>query len=141
MRWRIRSQLLLPVVLLLVGVAGISVGTAYSAARQATRQIEHRLRTVTGAIAAHPTIPLTDFVLQMLGPLSGMEYVFALQSGGTRKSNERLPDRLPAGVPVADDPHALTLGPPARIGGTSYLCSGFRVHRPPDESGTLYILY
>ena len=46
MRWRIRSQLLLPVVLLLAGVAGISLTTAIAAARQARQQIEARLRTV-----------------------------------------------------------------------------------------------
>lgn len=140
MRWRIRSQLLLPVVLLLVGVAGISVGTALSAARQATRQVEHRLRTVAQAITARPTIPLTDYVLQLLGPLSGMDYVFVLDAGEARKSSDRLPDRLPPGVPVADDPLSLTLGLPVRFRESSYLCSGFRVRRP-DESGVLYVLY
>ena len=44
MRWRIRSQLLLPLLLLLLGVAGVTVWTALASARLTRRQIEDRMR-------------------------------------------------------------------------------------------------
>src|SRR5579875_3160414 len=47
MRWRsIRSQLLLPLLLLLAGVLALSVWMAFAAARQARQQIEMRVRDV-----------------------------------------------------------------------------------------------
>ena len=44
MRWRIRYQLLLPLLLLLLGVVGLSVWMALAAAERARVQIEERVR-------------------------------------------------------------------------------------------------
>ena len=56
--------------------------------------------------------------------------------------NLRLDGGIYLGVtPVADDWHALRLGPPVRIAGRTYLCSGIRLHQGPDAGALLYILY
>ena len=66
MRWRLRTQLLLPVALLLVGVAGITVSTALAAASQARQQIEARLREVARFLVEESHFPLTPDVLRQL---------------------------------------------------------------------------
>jgi signal transduction histidine kinase len=160
MRWRIRSQLLLPVVLLLAGVAGISITTAIAATHQARRQIETRLRTVARFLDEGESFPLTEPVLRMLRPLSGAEFLLEMRSGDTltsleldnessRVRQERGSDgALPAFLanaatlgPVAEDWQTLHLGPPVRIHGETYLCSGLRLKRWRNQGDTLYILY
>ena len=48
--------------------------------------------------------------------------------------------RLPAEA-VSDDWHTLRLGPPVRVDGRTYLCSGIRLVRGDNAGDTLYILY
>ncbi|MGL4552414.1 MAG: HAMP domain-containing protein, partial [Gemmataceae bacterium] len=136
---RIRTQLLLPVLLLLAGIAAISAGTAASAARLATRQIEARLRSVARFVAEDAWFPLRESVLRRLGPLSGAEYLLA--SSPPVASFDDAPATLPPGVPVADDWHGLALGPPVRAAGVTYLCSGLRLKRGDNAGDVLYILY
>jgi signal transduction histidine kinase len=140
MRLSIRTWLLLPVVLLLAGVAGISVATAAAAARQARRQIETRLRTVARFLDEEK-FPLHEHVLQMLQPLSGAEYLLVTRSGRVRTSLEGGVDSLPHVEQVAQDWQALHLGPPVRLHGETYLCSGLRLRRRDYQGDTLYILY
>src|SRR5437016_11031777 len=74
MRWRIRSQLLVPLLLLLLAVAGISTWTALASARRARRQIEERDRNVADSLAL-ANFPLTDAILQQVKRLSGADYL------------------------------------------------------------------
>jgi signal transduction histidine kinase len=141
MRWPIRTQLLLPVVLLLAGVAGICITTAMAATRQARQQIETRLRTVGRFLDEEEPFPLIEAVLRKLRPLSGAEYLLALSSGRVVASLEEGPVEVPHAAPVAEDWHALRLGPPVRIGPQTYLCSGIRLRRSLNQGDTLYILY
>jgi signal transduction histidine kinase len=136
---RIRTQLLLPVLLLLAGIAGISAGTALSAARLATRQIETRLRSVARFVAEDAWFPLRENILRRLGSLSGAEYL--LDSQPPLASFDDAPDSLPPDVPVADDWQQLTLGTPVRVGGVSYFCSGIRLKRGDNAGDVLYIFY
>ncbi len=141
MRWRIRTQLLLPVVLLLAGVAGISLTTAVAATGQARRQIESRLRSVARFLDEEDTFPLNEAVLRKLRPLSGAEYLLKMRSGDILTSLDSYrADTMPAG-PVAEDWQSLHLGPPVVIHGQTYLCSGLRLHRWLNRGDTLYILY
>jgi signal transduction histidine kinase len=141
MRLRIRTQLLLPVVLLLAGIAGISLTTAIAAARQARQQIEARLRTVARFLDEEESFPLNETVLQKLRPLSGAEYLLAMRSGDVLTSLEtHLKSPLLAG-PVADDWQSLHLGLPVVVGDETYLCSGLRLHRWRNQGDVLYILY
>jgi signal transduction histidine kinase len=141
MRWRIRAQLLSPVVLLLLGVALISFWTAWAAARQARRQIEARQRDVGRVMVEKAWWPLTEEVLKGSKGLSGADYL--LQAAGKRRltSLDVDPDRLDLNVPVADDWQSLRLGPPVRVAQETYLCSAIHLHQGPNAGATLYILY
>src|SRR5262245_20568357 len=140
MRWPLRTQLLLPVVLLLVGVAGISFTTAFAAAREARRQIETRLREAAGLLVEE-RFPLTSPVLRWLRQLSGAEYLLVTEPGERRTSLEADPGELPLTEPVADDWHALRLSSPVRVEGRLYLCGAVRLRRGPSAGDILYILY
>src|SRR5437868_12631319 len=122
MRWRIRTQMLSPVVLLLAGVALISCGTAWAAARQARRQIEDRQRNVARVLALEPRFPLTDYVLRLLQQLSGAQYVLEPAQGQRRTSLEVDPGQLAVACPIADDWKDLHLGAAVSVAGRTYLC-------------------
>jgi signal transduction histidine kinase len=139
MRWPIRSQLLLPPLLLLLGVAGISVGTAASSAHQARQQIEARLRSVARFLGEESRFRLTRDVLRHMKLLSGADYLLIPREGQPLTSLERAPAELPAGV--VGDWHTLQLGPPVPLAGQTYLCSGIRLRQGPNTGDTLYILY
>lgn len=140
MRWRIRSQLLLPVLLLLVGVAAISFTTAAASARQARGQMEARLRAVARFLMEDPGFPLTSDVLRKLRPLSGAEYVLVPQAGARRTSLALDPDDLTLPDP-SDDWYALHLETPIHLPNQTFLCGGIRLHRGDNAGDTLYILY
>ena len=141
MRWPLRSQILLPVVVLLLGIAASSAGTAYAAARVAHRQIEDRLRAVARFLAEDSRFPLTGDVLRQLGPLSGARYL--LTRGGTvlHSSLPAAPGPLPATVPVADDWRSLSLGGAVRVDAEPYLCGAIRLRRGENAGDVLAIFY
>jgi signal transduction histidine kinase len=141
MRWRLRTQLLVPLLLLLAGVAGISTWTAVLSARRARRQIEDRVRdTAQYLIEEKRSFRLTGSILQQVKRFSGADYVLVPAEGETMTTFGDAAVSLPAGLEVADDWHALRLGAPVRIAGRTYLCSGIRL-RAPNEGDLLYILY
>jgi signal transduction histidine kinase len=139
MRWRIRSQLLIPLLLLLLAVVGISTWTALASARRARRQIEERVRNVAESLA-RANYPLTDAILQQVKRLSGADYLLVPRLGSPVTTLDSAPARLPSEA-VSDDWHALRLGPPVRVDGRTYLCSGIRLYRGDSAGDTLYILY
>jgi signal transduction histidine kinase len=140
MRWRIRTQLLLPVVLLLAAVALIVPWTAWSAAAQARQQIEERQRSVARFLD-ETHFPLTAVVLGWMEQLSGAEYLLESPTGQRKTSLDLDPAGLRVTGPVADDWQHLRLGPPVTIAGRTYLCSGVRLHRLDNAGDVLYILY
>src|SRR4051794_1139554 len=95
MRWRIRTQLLLPVVVLLVGVAGISITTAAAATRQARQQIETRLRMVARFLDEEAPFQLNESILRKLRPLSGADFLLESRSGVLRTSLDMEPGEAP----------------------------------------------
>lgn len=141
MRWRLREQLLLPVVLLLAGVAGISVATAVTAARQARRQIEGRLRDVARFLVEESRFPLTGDVLRQLRTLSGADYLLVPTDGPrlTSLATDFRPG--PADLSVAADWHALALDTPVELAGRAYLGGGVRLRRGSNAGDILYIFY
>src|SRR5262245_39548515 len=141
MRWRLRTQLLLPVGLLLLGVAGISVSTAVAAAAQARQQIETRLHDVARFLVEESRFQLNPVVLRWLVSLSGAEYLLITPAGVRLTSLESDPGEFALDEPVASDWHALRLSTPVRVRGQTYLCGGVRLLRGPNAGDTLYILY
>ncbi len=141
-RWRIRSQLLLPLLLLLLGVLGLSVWMAFAAAQHARGQIETRVRDVA-QIVGEGTFPLAplerNHVLLWIKQLSGADYLLVKQDGKRASTLETEPERLP--VEIGDDWRTLRLGPPIRAGSAMYLCSGIHLRKGGSAGDVLYILY
>jgi signal transduction histidine kinase len=144
MRWRIRSQLLLPLLLLLLGVLGLSVWMAFAAARHARHQIETRVRDVAQLLSEgkFPLAPLSqNHILLWVKQLSGADYLLVKQNGKRISTLEVEPEHLPPPEDVSDDWRTLRLGPPIRAGDDAYLCSGIRLHRGENSGDVLYIFY
>src|SRR5947209_6964736 len=80
MRWRIRTQLLFPLLTLLLGVVGVSAWTAVASARRAWGQTEDQFRRVA-QVLAEAYYPLTAGVLRQMKGLSGAEYVLLTADG------------------------------------------------------------
>jgi signal transduction histidine kinase len=141
MRWRIRSQLLIPLLTLLLGVVGIiSAWTAVASANRARRDIETRMhgsaRTVT-----HASFPLNRQTLLLMRELSQAEYLLDEGDGNITATLKDV-RALPAGLPEpTDDPETLQLGPRVLVNGKAYLCNGLRLSQRSDGGSVLYILY
>src|SRR5712692_3045327 len=141
MRWSIRYQLLVPLLMLLVGVAGISGWTAIASANRAWQQIETQVRNVARTLGK-ARYKLTETVLEQTKGLSGAEYLLVTADGRrtTTLAPSALPD-LPTDA-VAEDWQQLHLGGPVPVEGRKYLCSAVRLGSPEAATqGTLYILY
>jgi signal transduction histidine kinase len=144
MRWRIRSQLLLPLLLLLLGVLGLSVWMAFAAANHARGQIETRVRDV-GRLLSEGKFPLAplgqNHVLLWVKQLSGADYLLVRHNDKRISTLEVEPERLPPPEALSDDWQTFHLGMPVRAGGQTYLCSGIQLLRGDNPGDTLYILY
>jgi signal transduction histidine kinase len=144
MRWRIRSQLLLPLLLLLLGVLGLSVWMAFAAANHARQQIETRVRSVAQILSEgkFPLAPLAqNHILLWVKQLSGADYLLVKQNGRRISTLDSEPEHLPASEEVSGDWRSLHLGPPIRAGERTYLSSGIQLRRGDNAGDILYILY
>jgi signal transduction histidine kinase len=149
MRWPIRSQLLLPLLTLLLGIVGISSWTALGSAQRAREQIEAKVRNIARTLT-RVSIPLRRVLEHMKG-LTDAEFVL-VGSDGSRLGTAGFAGAsfdLSAVEPVSGDNdwQNIRLGPVVRIGGANYLCSGMHLD-PPQTSDhpdiyytTLYIFY
>ncbi len=145
MRWPIRYQLLVPLLTLLLGVAGISTWTALASADRARHQVETQVRHVAHTLSDSP-FPLSEPVLQRMKLLSGADYLLITPDGG--EPTATLPTsglELPPVEAVVEDWETLRLGPRVVAQGRAYLGSGVRLPRRPGaglpDGATLYILY
>jgi signal transduction histidine kinase len=135
MRFRIRDQLLVPLLLLLLGVAGISTWTGWASVERARQQIETQVRNVARTLE-EASFPLNARVLGHMKGLSGADFLLVAPEGRTSTLSAHV-DHLPTDV-VADDWDKLHLGPPIAVSGETYLCAGLRLRQPGH---TLYIFY
>ncbi|HVS38066.1 MAG TPA: HAMP domain-containing sensor histidine kinase [Gemmataceae bacterium] len=139
MRWRIRSQLLLPLLTLLLGVVGVSVLTAVASAGRARQQIESRLRGVGQTLSFEQgTFSLNKPVLTMMSGMSGAEFLLVSPEGEGPSTLGEGPIHLPPGETICDDWRDLHLGPPVAVHGRTYFCSGLRL---PGNGQVIYIFY
>jgi signal transduction histidine kinase len=148
MRWSIRAQLLLPVLLLLAGVAAISAATAYASTWAARHQLERRLRDLARSLDEGRADKDEEVLRFPLGPvlptlraLTGAHFLLYHQSGKVDTTFPVLPRPAPPEVPVADSSSTLSLAGPVRVAGTPYLCGGMRLSRPDYAGADLYIFY
>jgi signal transduction histidine kinase len=141
MYWSIRYQLLVPLLLLLVGVVGMSAWTAVASAHRAWQQIETQVRNVAATLSTSH-YPLTANVLEQARGLSGAEYLLIDDTGRSTTTLSNETPYPPEGTAVADDWRHLHLGSQLTVNGDRYLCSGVRLQQPgAGTHGTLYILY
>jgi signal transduction histidine kinase len=137
MRWSIRYQLLIPLLILLLGVVGISTWTGLASAGRARRQIETQVRDIVATVN-RATFPHNRQTLLLMRGLSEAEYL--LDEGPDSFITTLDVDARPAGLPAptanADDLH---LGPRVTVHGKAYLCTGVRLRQSPGA--VLYILY
>ncbi len=140
MRWSIRYQLLIPLLTLLAGIAGISTWTAMSSAQRARRQIESQVRNVVRTLSEAKLPVAPNWLAEMRG-LSGAEYLLVDSEGRETFTSGLTADSgdLPPRVAVVEDWQSIRLGPESQVGGISYLCCGVHLRQPP--SATLYIFY
>jgi signal transduction histidine kinase len=139
MRWSIRSQLVVPLLTLMLGVIGISTWTALASAHHAQSQIEQQVQSVVSTLQ-ESDYPLTHKVLWLMKGLSGADFVLVDMEG---KQTSTLPgdNDLPTQIePVDPFTRAMRLGPRVDVGRAAYLGSAIRLP-PARQGGTLYILY
>jgi signal transduction histidine kinase len=140
MRWSIRYQLLIPLLILLLGVVGISTWTAVGSANRAQEQIETQVRGIARTVNQAPFPHDNQAILKLMRGLSGAEYLVDDPRLGVISTFENPPK--PADLPEATaDAETLRLGPRVTVEGKTYLCNGVRVRRPSGLSFTLYIFY
>jgi signal transduction histidine kinase len=142
MRLSLRYQLLLPMVLLVVALAGLGSWAAVHAVQKAIRsQIEAQLGQVARTVS-EASFPFTERVLAQLKDLTGAEFLL-ISSDGRRQST--FPDAqrtLPlAEVPTVDS-HNMRLGATVQIDGQNYLSAKLPLRRPESAAPeSLFIFY
>jgi signal transduction histidine kinase len=139
MRWSIRYQLLVPLLILLLGVVGISTWTGLASAARARRQIETQVRDI-GRTVNQATFPRNRQTLKLMRGLSEAEYLLDGGPGDiiTTLDTDTRPEGLPA---PTDDWQDLRLGPRVLVRGKAYLCSGIRLRQAGGTGPILYIFY
>jgi len=138
MRWSIRYRLFVPLVLMLLGVVGISTWSARAAAHQAEERIARQVRGVTQTLAG-ASIALTPRILEQMKGLSGADYLFIDAEGGRIATFSRTDVLLPSELVAQplDEEHANPLGLPIEIDERHY--RGRRL--APRSGGNLFIFY
>jgi signal transduction histidine kinase len=140
MRWSIRTQLLVPLLTLLLGDVGLSAWAAVASANRARRQIETQARDIVHTLD-QSIFPLTGWVLQQLKGFTGADFL-VVDAQGQRLTTLRAANvAVPEAAAEAEDWQALTLGTPVTVDGTAYLASGVRLRRGPNEGAALYLFY
>ena len=140
MRWSIRLQLLLPLLILLLGVVGISTWTGISSARGARQRIEARMGNVAEQL--HGTDYLLRKYSDVIKGLSDADFIVVNPSDPEDRYTTLpvFPADLPPKEYVFENPNDLRLSPPIDVDKKPYLCAGIRL-LPTDASGTRRVVY
>src|SRR5262245_13200793 len=115
MRWTLRSQILIPFTLVLLGaIVTVSIWTAILASHRSQGQIEAQLKSIAATLA-DSSFPLTDAVLRQMHGLSGAQFVFTSKRGDVVAASDEF--MLPGEFTpeVAYDWHQLALGPSVQL--------------------------
>lgn len=138
MSWSIRYRLFIPLGLLLLGVVGISIWSAYASARHAEERIARHVRGVTQTIAG-ASINITQPILAQMKGLSGADYLL-IDANGQRMAtfpdaSLHLPDEIVS--QPAEEGNSERLGSPIEIQGEKFRCRRL----PLRAGGNLFIFY
>ena len=146
MRWPIQSQLLLPMLTVVVlAIALASLGSAYFGGMRARRSQEESLRRVVATLT-EARFPLSEQVLRQMGGLSGAEFVLLDQRDTLQASTLPLDaSDLEQLHRIHDDEPSSDLAgrPTTSLGGRNYLSQRVAVANrdPVSQAGSLVVLY
>lgn len=143
MRWSIRNQILIPLVVIQTGAVGaIALATATLAARRTERQVIERLNGVVGALG-QASFPYTGPVLVRMRGLSGAEFIAYAPDGRVRAmSFSGLEDAVPpfGSIPRSARIDSLGESPALHLDGSRYLAVPVPTSGHP-HSTSLLVLY
>ncbi len=145
MRLSIRFQLLVPLLMLLLGVAGMSTWTALASVHRARQQIEKQMHEIAQTVGT-VTFPRKKQILQLMKGLSGAEFMVTDARGRLLEDDggeplttlAALPHDLPA--PARDWP-ALPQRPRVHVAEHIYFCHGVLLGPEDQAPRTLYIFF
>ena len=141
MRWPLRYQLLFPFAgVMLLALAGVSVLSAYLAAKRSATQIQTQL-THIGDTLQDATFPLNDSVLRQMRGLSSAEFVLTDLSGNVL-ANSKLELATIAKAAPPSESSSFLLGPTVELAGERFFYTNVKLNptaRVPG--GTLHVLY
>jgi signal transduction histidine kinase len=142
MRWSIRTQFVVPLLLLLAGLGGVCSWTALESARRAQDRISGQVVGIVHTLS-DARFPLNQHVLEQMKGLSGADYLL-LEPDGHRVAtisagvNE---NELPPTLPLTENSNSM-MGTRVVVAGTPFLARGVLLRPPHLNSGSrLYILY
>jgi signal transduction histidine kinase len=142
MRWSIRTQFVVPLLLLLAGLVGISTWTAEEAAKRARERIAAQVGGIVRTLS-DARFPLNQHVLDQMKGLSGADYLL-IEPSGQRVATFREPvneNELPAAAPITTNLDQLG-GDLMMVDQKAYLARGVLLRPPHMNAGArLYILY
>lgn len=144
MRLGIRYQLLLPLVLFMTGVIGMSVWAGMSLARGAGQRLESQMDDIAATVSS-VTFPRNLQTLRLMKGLSGAEFLLCdghlepvLDDRGQPTTTlSAVPQDLP--MPTEEEQDAL--GPRVHVGATVYFCRGVVLGHEGHAGLVLFILY
>ncbi len=139
MRWPVRNQILMPmVVLMLASLAGVSGFSAILSARRAKAQIERQLQQVVTTLS-EATFSLSDAMLQPMAGLSGAEFIVTSSDGEIRAASRREQEFLD--LKLTQTPTTrVRLGSPIQVGQDRYFHAAVDL-KSSSQPGTVHILY
>lgn len=139
MRWNLRFQVLVPLLLLLAGVVAMSAWTAIASANYAweevNAQVRSTVRTIEGA-----SFPLTNRVFQLLKGFSGADFLLVESDGRVFGT---LPETVVDNLAAAQhqQAEAVRLDHAVSIGEVRYMYASVVLPRGRHAGGSLYIFY
>lgn len=141
MRWPLRTQIFLPLGILILSVLVVVSGlNAYLAARRTSVQIEEQIATIAQSLQ-QTNYPLTDSILQQTRALSGAEFIVTDEGGQVLATSGPAPAALalPHGPGGGEQ---LGLLPTTEVLGQRYFHRVVRTQRGRSPAGQrVHILY
>ena len=144
MRWSIRNQILVPLLVIqAVAVTAATVTTAALAARRSEREIISRLNDVADTLG-HGNFPYTESVLDRMRGLSGAHFI-VVDARGTVLHTSLPRAGCPSGslrdLPQAGHIESLEESRPILVGGTPYFAMSVQSRDRAGRATRCLILY
>jgi signal transduction histidine kinase len=137
MRWTIRYQLSLPLLILLLGVTAMSAWAAIAAAQHARDRIDTQVGQIAQTLEQSPPFPLTERVLLLIKGFSGADFLLLPADGQPITTLKEIPG------PLVEDSDNAEIHLEHRIiaGETAYLYTAVQLRKVPAAEAKLFLFY